>query len=352
MARIIADFKSDWHEQLLEQMRSVWGDQVDGINRDDVPFRFFDSLRRDIPAKPRLLKISDNFVCATDYDAGWSNLRRKVETGESLKPHQSKDHLSFRNQDGLLDDWGVHHFHLGIGPHPKIPDLVERTPPVVFALVTDEVFYAINTYEHQGWARTEIVETLHRNWPDTVRQYVLHGVSPDPMTESERTTLRKKRANCVVTVEDGTVYGPLGGPVSASGMTIEAVIRTAVCHDQIARFQRAVEESFEQIVSQLGRLGHTVAGDLRAKYVILDGEMAVGLPDQGLTLRIAFDSLDHELLSGWEKFVLCVKKRCSDPRLGPKQRCLLTMNHKSRRRMGQNFLGTRFKKQKPSENYH
>uniref|UniRef100_UPI001409D0D3 hypothetical protein n=1 Tax=Pseudomonas akapageensis TaxID=2609961 RepID=UPI001409D0D3 len=268
-----------------------------------------------------------------------------------LQGQVHKDHLSFRNQDGLLDDWGVHHFHLGIGPHPKIPGLVERTPPVVFALVTDEVFYAINTYEHQGWASTEIVETLHQNWPDAIHQYVLHGVSPDPMTESDRTTLRKKRANCVVTVKDGTVYGPLGGPVSASGMTVEAVIRTDACHDQIERFQHAVEESVEQIVSQLGRLGHDVAGDLRAKYVILDGEMAVGLPDQGFTLKIAFDSLDHELLSGWEKFVLCVKKRYGDSRLGPKQWGLFTLSHKLQRRVGRNVLRARFNKQNPSENH-
>ncbi len=99
MTRIIADFKSDWHEQLLEQMRSVWGDQVDGVNRDEVPFRYFDSLRRDIPSRPRQLKISDNFVCAADYDAGWSNLRRKVEAGESLKPHQSKVNEPHERQD-------------------------------------------------------------------------------------------------------------------------------------------------------------------------------------------------------------------------------------------------------------
>lgn len=293
MTRIIADFKSDWHDQLLEQMRSVWGDQVDAIDKDDVPFRYFDCLRRDISATPRLLKVSDEFVCPVGFEAGWANLCRKIEVGESLKPHLSKAHWSLRNQDGLLDDWGVHHFHLGIEPDPRKPEFVERTLPFIFAFVTDEVFYAINTYDHvdPGWARNEVVEVIHRNWPEAISQYSLHGASPDPMTESERLSLRKKRANAVITTKDGTIYGPFGGLVSASGMAVEATINTSFWHDQIKRFQLAVEESAEQIALQLRGLGYGIQGDLHAKFVIHDGEMAVRLPDYGIILTMTFEPL-------------------------------------------------------------
>ncbi|MNI51370.1 hypothetical protein D3C73_1060940 [compost metagenome] len=222
---------------------------------------------------------------------------------------------------------------MGVGPHPKYPGFVERTPHVVFALVTDDVFYAINTYLHEGWASTEVVETLHQNWPDVIRQFVIHGTPSDPVTEAQRTTLRKKRANCFVTVMDGTVYGPLGGAMSSAGVAIDAVMRTDVCHDQIERFQRSVEESVEQIVAQLKILGHTVVDDLHAKYVILDGEMAVGLPDYGLTLKIAFKP--HRSRTGWERFVLCVKKRGNHSRITPKRLHPLCSRHKSQRRAEQ-----------------
>lgn len=69
---------------------------------------------RDISATPRLLKVSDEFVCPVGFEAGWANLCRKIEVGESLKPHLSKAHWSLRNQDGLLDDWGVHHFFIWV----------------------------------------------------------------------------------------------------------------------------------------------------------------------------------------------------------------------------------------------
>ena len=351
MTRIIADFKRDWHEQLLEQMRSVWGDQVDQIATEDVPFRFFDSLRRHLSPRPRRVEIAENFVLPAGYEAGWANLQRKIEAGESLTPHQSKDHRSFINQDGLLDDWGIHHFHLGVGPHQKYPDLVERTPPVVFALVTDEVFYAINTYKHEGWAKTEVVETLHQNWPDAIRQFVIHGSSSDSVTEAQRTTLRKKRANCSVTVKDGTVYGPLGGTISFGGMTVEAVVRTDVCHDEIRRFQCAVEESAEQIVSQLKSLGHTVVGELRAKYVIHEGEMAIRLPDHGLTVKIAFETTSRTLSRhkgvGWKRFACCVKKRCAHSRLASKRLSLLCGHQKSKRCAGRNAGRGRCKAKKP-----
>lgn len=291
MTRIIADFKTDWHEQLLEQMRSVWGDQVDRIDGEDVPFRFFDSLRRDISTKPRLLKISDDFVCPVVLEAGWTNLQRKIDAGEPLKPHLSKAHWSFSNQDGLLDDWGIHHFHLGIEPDPAQPEFVMRTGPLIYAFVTEDTFYAINTYEHkdQAWARDEVVEVMHRNWPEAIQQFVLHSVSPDPMTERERIALRRKRGNAVVTMRDGTIYGPFGGLVSASGMAVEATVRTSFYHHEIKIFQLNVEESAEQIALHLKKLGHILEGDLYAKFVIHDGEMAVHLPDLEVTLKMTFE---------------------------------------------------------------
>lgn len=290
VARVIADFKKDWHEQLLEQMRFAWGDQVDQIKQDEIPFRFFDSIRRAIQAKPRKIKISDRFAYPAKYEAGWLNLQRKIKLGESLRPHLSKDHLSLRNSDGLLDDWGVHHFHLGLLPHSKCPDLVERTPPVVFAFVTDDTFYAINTFEHEGWTNTEIVETLHQNWPEAISRYVIHGIPSEPLTDMQRKTLRRKRAGCFITVEDGTVYAPIGGPISAAGMAVEAVIRTDICHRAIEAFQVNVESSAEQIVAQLRLHGLIVPGDLRAQYVTHEREMAVRLPDYDMIIKIKFDS--------------------------------------------------------------
>lgn len=293
MTRIIADFKNDWRDQLLEKMRAVWGDQVDEIDKNDVPFRYFDSLRRDIFAKPRLIKFSDEFICPVGFEAGWTNLKRKIEAGESLKPHLSKAHWSFKNQDGLLDDWGIHHFHLGIEPDPAQPEFVQRTGPLIYAFLTDDIFYVINTYTHKdpAWARAEIVEVMHRRWPEAIQQYLLPEISPDPLTECERITLRRKHANAVITLKDGTSYGPFGGLITASGMSVEAVVRTDFYHCEIKRFQLNVEESAEQIASTLKKLGYGPKEDLLAKFVIHDDEMAVHLPEYGVTLKMTFQPL-------------------------------------------------------------
>jgi hypothetical protein len=92
-----------------------------------------------------------------------------VRKGEDLNPHLSLGHASLFNPDGLLAEWGVHHFHLGTEPHPTNPYYVNRSDSTVFALVDDNALCAINVYPHKNhWEGVAIIESIHRNWPDLV----------------------------------------------------------------------------------------------------------------------------------------------------------------------------------------
>jgi hypothetical protein len=102
-----------------------------------------------------LPKVVDNF---RDQIAGWKLLQNKVLKGDNLNPHLSKTDASLKNKDGLLAGWGVHHFHLGKTPDPKDSFYVKRTPPLVYALVDDRVFCAINVYPHGEWEDFSILE--------------------------------------------------------------------------------------------------------------------------------------------------------------------------------------------------
>ncbi|WP_347505847.1 hypothetical protein [Pseudomonas anguilliseptica] len=194
MPTLKADFVSDWQSYLRESMRVAWGDQVDAIAPNSLPGRFFDSLRRRISAAPRALNVSDVFSVPIGFEQGWATFSGKISQGGDLNPHLSGAHQSLLNHDGLLNDWGVHHFHLGIKLQAKKPHLIERTGPVVIAYVNANTFYAIGIYDHKPapWSKLEIIEALHRNWPEAIEQFVAHGVSGAELSEEQRTNARKK----------------------------------------------------------------------------------------------------------------------------------------------------------------
>src|SRR5208283_4718855 len=164
-----------------------------------------------------------DFHCPSKEETGWKVLQDKIVSGQDLNPHLSKLHRSLFNADGLLAEWGVDHFHLGTEPDPNNPRYVKRDGPLVFALVNDSAFYAINTYQHGDWEKLGIVESLHRNWPDAISKYRLRGIAPEKLSEKARRTLRNKRCNTAVGTADGTVYGSIGGLTSGAGIKSESV---------------------------------------------------------------------------------------------------------------------------------
>ena len=288
MPTLKADFVSDWQDSLRETMRTIWGDQVDAIARDNLPVRFFDSFRRRIPVAPRALKISDVFSVPIGFEQGWATFSGKVSQGGDLNPHLSGAHQSLLNHDGLLNDWGVHHFHLGLKPQAKKPHLIERTGPVVIAYVTADTFYAIGIYGHKPapWSKQELVETLHRNWPDAIKKFLVNGFSGDGLSEEQRTNLRNKNCAVFVEVSDGTVYMPMGGFMSGAGTEMQAQRQADIWHAEIMGLQKDCENQITAFTDVLQQLGHEAQGNVDGHLIFLDDEYALSFPQYGEVLGI------------------------------------------------------------------
>jgi hypothetical protein len=160
----------------------------------------------------------------TTLEPGWQNLKKRIEAGDDITPHLSKSVDKLLYKDSMLSDWGVHHFHLGEVLSGK---LVDRTGPLLFAIVTEEIFYAIGVFSHGAWTDKKVVETIHRNWAAVVAKHRRDDMlSVGRITESECLALRKKHVNALVETGDGTVYMPLGGGVTSSGHNIRAIVQT------------------------------------------------------------------------------------------------------------------------------
>jgi hypothetical protein len=258
MARLKANFEADWITQLREQLVNVQGwppDEVANLDDRDVRYRYFDAQRRRIAPAPRTIKTADDFLCPPEHLTGWGALQERVRKGEDVNPHLSKRHASLLNLDGLLAEWGVHHFHLGVVPDPLNPAYVGRTGPLLYALVNERCFCAINVYTHRSFEDSRVLESIHRNWPDMISQYRLKGCTGGAWTQAQRRAFRKKSANVLTTTADGTVYMPIGGPLMASGIKSEVVWLADYWHTKIQAFQANFERQLDVILPTLRRQG-------------------------------------------------------------------------------------------------
>jgi hypothetical protein len=217
--KLKANFVRDWLDMLDDILKNQWGYDTSGVPSDELPYLYFNAEKRRPDARPRKVEIADTFSCPSDLQEGWNRFRSLVESGADITAHLSKRVIRLKFKDLMLNDWGVHHFHLGEATKGY------RASLLLFALVTNKSFHALGFFPHDAWADANIVETIHRNWPDVIAQFQFMNCEWANITEAQRRTLRARNANSLTAVSDGTVYLPPGGGVSGAGYNFSSTIR-------------------------------------------------------------------------------------------------------------------------------
>jgi len=289
MPRLIANFQADWIAQLRSYLINVQGwpaAEVASLDDRDVRFRYFDAQRRRIAATPRVLKIADDFSCPSGHQAGWEALQEEVRRGDDVNRRLSKRHASLLNPDGLLAEWGVHHFHLGVTPDLNDPAYMGRTGPLLYALVRDRTFFAINVYTHQSFEDIGILESIHRNWPETISRYRARGVTGGVWSKEQRRALRSKNGNVLVATSDGTVYMPISGGVMASGVDAEAVWLADYWQIRIQQIQADFERRLDELLPTLRQQGFCAEEEIEAEFKLSDTGMAVFFPKYSVVANL------------------------------------------------------------------
>jgi hypothetical protein len=123
--------------------------------------------------------------------------------------------------DSLLNDWDIHHFHLGTVSDQS--GFIQRTGPLLFARVTDTHFYLIDVPHHGDWTQQRLVEIMHNNWPDSLSDHCIPGalgLEYRPSDDDIR-DLRRAGVDIAIQVSDGTVYHSMGGGYTTSGLSVD-----------------------------------------------------------------------------------------------------------------------------------
>jgi hypothetical protein len=166
-------------------------------------------------------------------------------------------------------------------------NFIERTGPLLFALLIEDKFYAIGIFSHGAWADQDVVEIIHRNWSSVVERYKIKGVaSVTQLTEKERLALRKRNANSFVTVQDGTVYSPIGGGMVSSGFNVQAVMAKDRQRVMLKNLEEHLNHQLENLRELFEKHGYQGEPELEASLEITETQYIAFFPKYGISATL------------------------------------------------------------------
>ena len=99
----------DWDNHLNSRMLKMgYKPRVGGYKSLD----YHKAMKKLISIKPRKVYYSKEFICPDESRNALNRLILDIEKGKNLMPYMSKKVINPSENDGLLNDWGIHHFHL------------------------------------------------------------------------------------------------------------------------------------------------------------------------------------------------------------------------------------------------
>lgn len=255
-------------------------------NGMDLWYEFFNLQKKTIRPRKRNVLYSKEFNCPLGMSEGLSLLVQKFKNGEDVSLHLSKYANNPSEFDELLYDWGIYHFHLGKTTDAKT-GRIKRTGPILFAKVDNINVYCINIYDHgkgiQPWSKQEMLRILHRNWPETIKDYKLpegirlHPDTLSPPNDIEYATLRKNGISTMTFVEDGVAYISPGGGYTSSGHSTEIVMLCQRIHKTLKRYELYIKENITSLAEYIEKFARQSSKQkLHFKLIEKDGALYIG----------------------------------------------------------------------------
>jgi hypothetical protein len=258
---------SDWTQYLRSAITAAGYSVSATESLDELSYKYFNIRKRTVPDLCRAVHESRKLLCPQEHQLGYSALKTKFVTGNAVTPHLSKTILSDSYEDQLLNDWGIHHFHLGQNVSNGFAD---RTGPLLFALVTNTDVYCIDIKSHGAWSEQEFIKTLHEEWPEAIQNYRINGVlglAYQP-TNDDISTLRRAGVQTMIQIEEGVVYGPIGGGYSSAGTSVESRMLACRFQRMIIDIEKNVKENAGLYVDKIREQGLEPGSELRFELLV------------------------------------------------------------------------------------
>jgi hypothetical protein len=227
------------------------------LEEDPIVFyaRYLEFLQRRIGQKPRRVLLSDILRSddrRTRYCKSIDALSGAAERGEDLSQFQTKDIEHFTKPDLLLNDWGIHHLHLGA---PRAAgSRSKRTEELLFVFLTanSEICF-VDIRDHHSFTEVELLEIINRNWPHLLADFhISHAKNLQPkMTADDRELLRKAGIVTFVELASGQIFAPPGGGVTTARSNINCMRRAQATARTLVEAEKVVQANADRIRAAL-----------------------------------------------------------------------------------------------------
>jgi hypothetical protein len=168
----------------------------------------FDSLPTVRTNRPAVEALLSSLVRGDEVDR---HLSRDVSQGYCMHPAAQKDGPDF---DLLLNEWGIHHLHLGRSP--KQGGRRARSNELLYVIFGRRVAFVLAVAPHGAWASRRLIEATVGSWPNQGLFVALNVIPGRGWTEDEHRRLRKTGLTAAtVTNDQAWISGVTGGMTSA-----------------------------------------------------------------------------------------------------------------------------------------
>ena len=287
-AYVVCDLRSDLATIIKDQLDRVAVRYDDKMGIDDLVARYLEMLNRRIVPKHRTVYLSQEFQDtlgsltrkhakrgSEDAIEAWRtafHLRHLLTRGKNVTGFLTKNVRRVSSRDGLLWDFGMHHFHLSRRVDKE--GFVERSGYLLFAIITGEGAYFVDIRPHPeagglGWSRQDLLDIVHSNWPELLESHVIRGVEGDILTNREVRNLRATNCNYVVRVR-GRAVSTLGEGMTADGSSAVCQVLGMELLHQVTSHQSYFDGQPAELRFALKAMGVDVAAGVECKLVLLD----------------------------------------------------------------------------------
>ena len=251
--------------------------------------RYFEMRCRRVVPKPRVVHLSDEMhsslgklASETDENikekalTAWRavfRIRNLFVNGCPVVSYLSKKVTDSRTTDGLLWDYGMHHFHLS-GEQLDKSGFVERSDYLLFAIVAEECTYFVDIRKHHDpenllWVRQDLMKIVDSNWPELTQAHALQGVKGDLLTDNEKKELRRKNINHAPELA-GRAISPLGRGMTLDGSNILGRLWGDKLVHEIEKHKSYFDSQPTELNDELRARGVDTSDGMKFRLVLLD----------------------------------------------------------------------------------
>lgn len=199
-------------------------------------------------------------------------IRSHFVQGYPVTPYLSRKTRDSTFKDGLLWDYGMHHFHLST--QLVSPGLIKRSAYLLFAIVADEDVFFVDIRKHSDpqnlqWVRQDLLSIVSSDWPEIANRYMLRGVTGSTMSDEEKRILRKKNINSAPQLE-GHAVAPIGGGTTIDGSSIRCRAWADKLIHEINYHKSVFNNHHSVLKASLRARGLKTTGEFEFKLALLD----------------------------------------------------------------------------------